>query len=120
MPSPATISKPVEIGHISNLVGYGKLKTWSGWVIYYWDMGYNCALFASRPKQYQKNRWEFRNAVEGISPFLLRALGVTVPFDDDNDRSRNKFYYGDGLEGEHPPIRIKLTMPEILFYQLKL
>lgn len=110
-------------GNFSTLA-QSPLKTWKGWVIYYWDMSFSCMLFDKRPLMEKIDGVNFgydtKGANEGISPYFLQACGITVPFDV-TDEAGQEFYYGkECYHGEHPPIAIELTLPEMLLEQLRL
>lgn len=96
-----------------------EMATWEGWAIYHWDMSHSVALFNEKPKRAEWNKpnrsWEFDNAIEGISVDFLIACGVEWPYDGTSD-----FYYGGNLDAQHPPVKIKLTLPKVLLEQLNL
>lgn len=96
-----------------------EMATWTGWVIYYWDMSHCAALFAKKPKRDERTMprrtWDFANAREGVNVDFLVACGVPWPYDNTRE-----FYYGGDLAGSHPPLAIKLTLPKPLLEQLRL
>jgi hypothetical protein len=107
----------IHKGDIATL-SQGKIVTWTGWALYVWDMGYTVILFKRKPKLDKDSGFDLREGLEGVCPYFLRACGVGVPFDQPGDEG---FYYGEGCyHGEHPPIRIKLRLPQALVDQLQL
>jgi hypothetical protein len=101
------------------------IKTWTGWVIFYWDMCHCCMLFREEPKKdYLSDGewwgWKTSGAIEGIGPDFLTACGIDIPWDVMGPEGHG-FYYGpDCHEGMHPPIEIQLTLPVPLLEQLRL
>lgn len=94
------------------------VATWRGWVIYSWEMGHTCCLFNKEPEK-SDGLYNFDGAIEGISPYFLRACGIDIAFDMQGEAGQ-EFYYGGDRMGESVPVQIELTLPEPLLEQLGL
>jgi hypothetical protein len=119
----AKFSREVRTGTFEAL-GLFPLKTWTGWVIFGWEMGHVCYLRKKRPRvEYFHGEacdFDITDAIESVNPEFLKACGITIPWDV-TDAEGVEFYYGRGCHrGYHPPIRISLTLPEPLLDQLGL
>jgi hypothetical protein len=85
-------------------------RTWSGWVMYSWDMGFTCYLFDEKPP-----RDDFAYSLDGgtlADPEVLRECGIDLAYDLMDDAGR-EFYYGSDSDGHgnHKPLPIELTLP---------
>ncbi len=89
------------------------MATWEGWVIYSWDMGCRIGLFDQEPAWIPETEsWSWDDAIEDVDPYFLKACGITVSFEIRSRSHGKSFYYGHGCaHGDHPPIKIKLTLP---------
>ena len=103
-------------GTFANLAR-SEMAEWEGYAIYCWEHGVIVGLFDEKPEADELG-WDWTDAIEGVDPNLLAACGIKPEGWDKNDSA---FYYGEEcIGGQHPPIKIKLTLPLALLEQLGL